>query len=202
MSSDHLFPDEPAETRIEILKATYGALREHGYADLTIERIGEQFPKTTSLIYHHYDGKDELLLDFLLYLLEDAEADLGIEGDPDPDERLDVILDRVFSPDDDPEAAAFRRTMVGLRAQATTDPAYQDHFSEHDAFFRERLAEIIRDGIEDGTFRDVDPEAVATMLHAMITGAMTQQSTAEVDHSALRAEAEAYVETRLLADGR
>lgn len=202
MSSDHLFPDEPAETRIEILKATYGALREHGYADLTIERIGEQFPKTTSLIYHHYDGKDELLLDFLSYLLEDAEADLGIEGDPDPEERLHVIFDRVFSPDDDPEAAAFRRAMVGLRAQATTDPAYQDHFSEHDTFFRERLAEIIRDGVEDGTFRDVDPDAVATMLHATITGAMTQQSTADVDLSALRAEVEAYVESRLLVDGR
>lgn len=202
MSSHQLFPDEPAETRIEILKATYGALREHGYADLTIERIGEQFPKTTSLIYHHYDGKDELLRDFLSYLLEDAEADLGIEGDLAPDERLRVIFDRVFSPDDDPEAAAFRRAMVGLRAQATTDSAYRAHFTEHDAFFRDRLAEIIRDGIEDGTFRDVDPEAVATLFHATITGAMTQQSTAEIDHSALRAEAEAYLESRLLVDGR
>ncbi|WP_181687253.1 TetR/AcrR family transcriptional regulator [Halorhabdus salina] len=202
MSSHHLFPDEPAETRIGILKATYGALREHGYADLTIERIGEHFPKSTSLIYHHYDGKDELLRDFLSYLLEDAEADLGIEGDLGPAERLGVIFDRVFSPDDDPEAAAFRQAMVGLRAQATTDPAYREHFSEHDAFFRDRLAAIVREGVEDGTFRDVDPEAVATMLHATITGVMTQQSTADVDHSTLRAEAEAYVETRLLADGR
>ncbi|MFB6202693.1 MAG: TetR/AcrR family transcriptional regulator [Halorhabdus sp.] len=202
MASDHLFPDEPAETRIEILQATYGAVREHGYADLTIERIGDHFPKTTSLIYHHYDGKDELLLDFLSYLLEDAEADLGIEDDLAPDERLRVVFDRVFSADDDPEAAAFRRTMVGLRAQATTDPAYQEHFSEHDAFFRDRIAEIVRDGVADGTFRDVDPDAVATMLHATITGAITQQSTADVDGSALRAEAEAYVESRLLADGQ
>ncbi|QGN06956.1 TetR family transcriptional regulator [Halorhabdus sp. CBA1104] len=201
MAPDHLFPDAPEETRIEILQATYGALREHGYADVTIERIGEHFPKSTSLVYHHYDGKDELLLDFLSYLLEHAEADLGIDSDLGPEARLQVLFDRVFSPDDDPEAAAFRRTMLGLRAQATTDPAYQEQFSEHDAFFRDRLAAIVREGVEDGTFRDVDPEAVATMLHATITGAMTHRSTAAVDLSTLRAEAEAYVESRLLAEG-
>ena len=199
MSSD-LFPAEPDETRIQILQATYDALREHGYADLTIERIGEQFQKTTSLIYHHYDGKNELLLDFLAYLLENAEGDFGIDDGLDPAEKLQGIIDEMFSPHDDPDSDVFRRAMVDLRAQATTDPEYETYFTEYDTFFRERLAAIIAEGVEDGTFRDVDPDAAATMLHTTIIGSMTQQATSDVDISALQGEANAYVEHRLLAE--
>jgi len=202
MAVEGLFPAEPDETRIEILKATYAALREHGYADLTIERIGEHFPKSTSLVYHHYEGKDELLVDFLGYLLDDARESLG--GDPETDayDRLQAVFDLVFSLSEDPEAVAFHRAMVGLRAQGTTNPEYRRHFSEHDRFFRDRLATIVREGIEEGTFRAVDPEEVAAMVHAMLSGAVTQQATTDLDLAPARAEAEAYVRARLLAEGR
>lgn len=196
-----LFPDDPTETRIEILKATYAGLLEHGYADLTIDRIGQQFPKSTSLIYHHYEGKDALLLDFLSYLLEDAEESLGTDPDAAADERLRTLFDWVFT-EETPDAMAFQRAMAEMRTQAATDSEYRRHFTEHDRFFRDRLAEIVRDGIEEGTFREVDPEQVATMLHTMLSGAMAEQVTSDLDLSSMRAEAETYVEARLLAEGR
>jgi len=196
-----LFPDDPAETRIEILKATYAALLQHGYADLTIDRIGQHFPKSTSLVYHHYEGKDELLIDFLSYLLEDAEAGLGTESGASADERLLTLFDRIFT-EETPEERSFQRAMAEMRAQAASDPEYRRHFTEHDRFFRDRLADIVRDGIEEGTFREVDPEQVATMLHTMLSGAMAEQVSSDLDLSTVREEAEAYVEVRLLAEGR
>jgi AcrR family transcriptional regulator len=69
-----LFDDEPADTREAIMQATYRALRAHGYARLTIQRIGDEFPKSKSLLYHHYDGKDDLLLEFLSYMLDWRES--------------------------------------------------------------------------------------------------------------------------------
>ncbi|WEL17270.1 MULTISPECIES: TetR family transcriptional regulator C-terminal domain-containing protein [unclassified Halorhabdus] len=197
-----LFPDDPDETRIEILKATYAALCEHGYADLTIERIGQHFPKSTSLVYHHYEGKDDLLLDFLSYLLEDAETSLGTDETADADERLRTIFDRTLSGSETPEEAAFQQAMAWMRAQATTDEEYRDHFTQHDRFFRDRLADIIRDGIEAGTFREVDPEQAATMLHTVLSGAMAEQVTSDLDLSTMRSEVDAYIEERLLPAGR
>lgn len=197
-----LFPEEPAETRIEILKATYSALCEHGYADLTIERIGQHFPKSTSLVYHHYEGKDELFLDFLSYLLENAEENLGTDDALSATERLQTVFDRVFTADMIPTETAFQQAMAWMRAQAATDPEYRQHFTEHDRFFRDQLVEIIRDGIEEGTFREVDPDQVATMLHTMLSGVMAEQVTSDIDLSTMREEAEAYVDARLLAEGR
>ncbi|ACV10686.1 transcriptional regulator, TetR family [Halorhabdus utahensis DSM 12940] len=197
-----LFPEEPSETRIEILKATYSALCEHGYADLTIERIGQHFPKSTSLVYHHYEGKDELLLDFLSYLLEDAEENLGTDAAANAHERLQIIFDQVFTQEKSSEEIAFQQAMAWMRAQATTDEEYRHHFTQHDRFFRDQLADIIRDGIEEGEFKEVDPEQMGIALHTILSGTMAQQVTSDVDLSTLRAEAEAYVEARLLAEGR
>ncbi|OYR82216.1 TetR family transcriptional regulator, partial [Halorubrum ezzemoulense] len=65
---------EPSDTRQAILGAAFRALCEHGYANVTIQRIGDEFDKSPSLVYHHYDGKDDLLIDLLGFLLDEFEA--------------------------------------------------------------------------------------------------------------------------------
>lgn len=203
MNDDAPFPTDPEDTRVEILKATHTALREHGYANLTIDRIGQYFPKSKSLLYHHYEGKDDMLVDLLAYLLGTFEAGMGLDEAADADERLRSLLDRALSPTADSEAEAMRDAMVELRAQGANDEEYRQHFTEHDRFFKEQLAEIVRDGVEAGTFQAVDPEQVAAMLHTLVGGSMVHRATTNSeDTAAVRAEAEAYLEHRLLADGR
>lgn len=58
---------EPAKRRI--MEATYRALQKHGYGNLTIQHIADEFENSKTLLYYHYDGKDELLVDFLDYVL-------------------------------------------------------------------------------------------------------------------------------------
>lgn len=198
-----LFPDDADETRTEILRATYRALCEHGYADLTIERIGEHFEKSTSLIYHHYDGKDDLLLDFLTYLLEDFEARQDVGTEADPSERLDGLLDWALSPPPDEEAAAFRDAITELRAQAVSDDAYRRHFEEHDELLTAGIETIVAEGIEEGVFREVDPAAVAETIHTILSGALLQGATTTTfDPAAVREELQRYVDGRLIPKGQ
>lgn len=193
------FVEDPSDTREAIMAATYVALRTHGYADLTIAKIGQAFEKSKSLLYHHYDSKDELLLEFLEFMLERFEDAVPFELDGTAEEHLDAVLDYVLSA---PEGAAgFNRAMSELRAQAAHDPAYRDHFTRSDRFFRERLADLVRSGVEEGVFREVDPEATAAFLHALFVGALLQRATTDEPTDAVRQEADAYVRTMLLADG-
>lgn len=53
-----------SEVDEEIMEATYRALREHGYADLTIKRIAAEYGKSTAAVHYHYDTKEELLRRF------------------------------------------------------------------------------------------------------------------------------------------
>ena len=203
MAPPDLFDERPAGTREAIMRATYRALCRHGYADLTIQRIGDEFEKSKSLLYHHYGGKDDLLVEFLEYMLERFEGDVPRDEYPDAAAHLSAVLDHVFPAALSDDRVEFTTAIVELRAQAAHKPAYREHFTRSDRFFHDRLRSIVRDGIEEGVFRDVDPDRAAALLLTTITGAMvTRATTADDAHRrAVREELAAYVEARLLADG-
>ncbi|WP_238993927.1 TetR/AcrR family transcriptional regulator [Halobellus captivus] len=195
MSTAISFLESPTDTREEIMRATYLALCEHGYVDLTIQRIGEAFPKSKSLIYHHYESKDELLLDLLEFVLERFEETISADDPDSPAERLRAVLDHALATSLRTDRREFIAAMVELRAQATHDDRYRDHFTRHDRFFRDRLASIVADGVDAGTFAAVDEAAVASFLLSTIVGTMTRRVTSdEIDVEPLRAQVDTYVE--------
>lgn len=195
------FFEDPEGTQEALIRATYHALCEHGYADLTIQRIGNHFEKSTSLIYHHYDSKDELLLDFLAYMLREFEETVPEETSTGAVERLETILDGMIAEMNPAGHASFIRAMAELRAQGANDDRYRDHFTRHDRFFRERLAEMIRTGIDDGVFREVSPERTAALLTTVITGSLTLQATTDDPQAeAVREGVRALVDQSLLRE--
>ncbi len=211
---------EPTDTRQAILGAAYRALCEHGYADLTISRIGEAFDKSPSLVYHHYDGKDELLVDLLGFLLDGFEASVSAdEFDLTPRERLDAYLSATTEPGsvDDEHApdAQFLTVIVELRAQAASDDAYRDHFDRSDRVFEAFLERTVREAAAelegDGDFGEsgpngargeaspVPPIEVASTLQTLATGGMLRwATTADRDWADdTRRGARRYIETTL-----
>ncbi|WP_424016596.1 TetR/AcrR family transcriptional regulator [Halorientalis pallida] len=197
-----LFEPDPDDTREAIMKATYDALSKHGYADLTIQRIGDEFDKSKSLLYHHYDSKDALLVDFMAFMLERMEGTIPLEEADAADDRLQIGFDHVFTDFLAGDNEEFHRAMTELRAQSAHDDAFRQQFTRNDQFFKSRVEDVLEEGIEQGIFHDVDTEQVATMIVTIMQGAMFRATTStEPDLDAVRAELEAYVETRLLADG-
>lgn len=184
------------------MKATYLALCKYGYADLTVQRIGEEFGKSKSLLYHHYDGKDELLVSFLEYMLEDFKTDMPEEDSDDAEGQLRRFLDHILPPTLNDERDGFTSAMIELRAQAPHDDAYREQFTHTDQFFRQQIADIIHDGVDQGVFREVDPERTAALLHTTLNGSMLQQVTTNDLNDVIqstRDELDAYIDARLLA---
>lgn len=181
MATAALFDDVDDDTRAAILRATFRALCDHGYANLTIDRIGAEFEKSTSLLYHHYDGKDDLLLEFLDYMLSRLEADPPGQGaaEGSPNETLVDLLDHLLDPDPDETRRSFMRAMVELRAQAAHDPEYRVHFTESDRVFRERFRSLIEAGIAAGEYESVDPDQVARTLVTVVNGSFVESVTTE-----------------------
>ncbi|MFD1587748.1 TetR/AcrR family transcriptional regulator [Halorientalis brevis] len=194
-----LFDDEPTSTREAIMQATYAALAKHGYADLTIQRISDEFNKSKSLLYHHYDSKDALLVDFLGFMLEQMEADVPIQESGNAYDQLMSAFRHAFG--ELFEEPDFLRAVLELRAQAATDETYRRQFTANEEFIQSKLAEIVRNGIDEGTFRDVDPDRTAEMLLTVIDGAILRQATIDdVDVDVVRQELDAYVRSRLVTD--
>jgi AcrR family transcriptional regulator len=199
---DDPFGSDTGETRTAIMEATYEALIEHGYENLTIQRIGDEFPKSKSLIYQHYDGKDEVLVELLEFLLDHFEAQMPRPSTRNAHDCLLNVLEFVLAPDRDTDRAELTKVMVELRGQAPHNETFRAYFTANDRRFRRELADIVERGIEEGVYRPVDAEAVAEFLLTVMSGETVRRATADdaVDAAAVREELDAYVRSRLLRD--
>jgi AcrR family transcriptional regulator len=182
------------------MQATYDALCKHGYAGLTIQRIGDEFPKSKSLIYQHYDGKDELLVAFLGFMIEHFENEVPIDASDNASDQLQAHLDHLLAPSFDEERSEFMSAMTELRGQASHNEAYRERFTKTDQIFHTHLTDVLRTGIEQGEFRSVDPDQTAELLLSVINGAMSRQMTTDEspDLQAVQAELDTYIRSRLL----
>lgn len=179
-----------AETRMAIMEATHRALCKHGYANLSIQKIADEFEMTSAVLHYHYDTKENLLAAFLEYLLDnlvDEYTDqFDIETIENPRDRLLVLVDAllvVLVGIDDPnrpiERAGDRPPLGGeelsmalleLRAQAGRNERFRKQFTVNYEYAWDLMVATIEEGIEKGVFREVDPEQVATLLLATMLG--------------------------------
>ncbi|MFW5949906.1 MAG: TetR/AcrR family transcriptional regulator [archaeon] len=166
-------PEMPLSTKTTeeaIMAATYRALCENGYAETSISRIAEEFPKSKSLLYYHYEDKDELLTDFLSYLLDQLENELAEQNDEVPRDRLASLIGMLAPREMNREEVRFFQAMLEMRTQIPYNDAYRREFERTDDLILSALIATIEEGIENGTFNPVDPQHIAEFILASLYG--------------------------------
>jgi AcrR family transcriptional regulator len=176
---------EAGETQVAIMEAAFRALCTHGYSNLTIDRINGEFDKSKSLLYYHYDDKDEILLNLLDYTVGQFTIEDTVDPSDDPDIRLQTLIEEILPWTLDAEPRSFQIALHELRSQALSHEEYRERFARFDQFMSSSIAEIIADGIEEDVFRQVDTERAAEHIYATIAGAMFRRITTD-DESAIR----------------
>ncbi|GGN93307.1 TetR/AcrR family transcriptional regulator [Haloarcula pellucida] len=199
------FAGEPEDSHEAIMRATFCALQEHGYAGLSIQRIADKADLSKSTFYHHFDGKEDLLLSFLEFTLEEFDRVFQLESSGDPATDLQtffgLLLGDFPTVDGMPEQEDILATYVELRAQAVRNPDFRAKFTETDQKFTDRIATLIEEGREDGAFRDVDAERTAQFLLTTLEGITLQNATRDDNPLPQMREAmESYIENELLVE--
>jgi len=173
-----------SESTAEIIEATGRALCEHGYADLTMQRIADESSVTSAAIHYHFDTKEELLNAFLDDLLDRFESRLACEAQ-DPRERLTDFLDAVFE-ESSSDHDDFPVALMELKAQAPYHDLFRERFVELDEVVRGVVETAVRDGIDAGYFDDADPERVAHLVATMINGSHVRTVALDEESSRTR----------------
>ncbi|MFB6203097.1 MAG: TetR/AcrR family transcriptional regulator [Candidatus Nanohaloarchaea archaeon] len=158
------------ETRRKIMDATFEALKKHGYADLSIKKIADEFEKGKSLIYYHFDDKEDLMLNFLDHIQDQIRSGLESESS-EPEEKLECFLRTGLGLDE--EMREFRIALLEMKARAPYSAEFREKFREIDdelsGFLRQILEEM---GIED-------PEEESQVVLSTIEGAANRGIVAE-----------------------
>lgn len=169
------------DVRASIMRATYEALCEHGYTELTAQDIADGTDKSKSLLFYHYDSKEDLFADFVEFLLERFDDRVEETRDLPPVERLATFVDWfLYGPDED-DRQSFHTAILELRTQAPYNERYREKLRKSDDQLRDTLEEILREGLESGEFTEHDPEETAALLIAAFDGARIRQLTLDRD---------------------
>jgi TetR/AcrR family transcriptional repressor of nem operon len=192
---------DASETTEAIMAATYDALCECGYADLTTREIADRSPVSTAALHYHYDSKRDLLSAFLDHLYEEWEAEVAGAEDraDDPAARLHALIDAVLAVDDDVDEP-LQTAILEIKAQAPYDERFRERLRRFDERFHEAVRTTIAAGVADGTFRAVDPGAEATFLTSAVSGAHVRKASLGADVAEIRGRLREYVDERLRGD--
>jgi len=183
------------ETESAVMAATSRALCEHGYADLTMQRIADEWDRSKAALHYHYDTKEELLEAFLDWTMSRFESRLACEA-ADPRERLDTFVEALFGPAEAGDRS-FAIALLAMKAQAPHSESYHDRLLVMDERIRETLVETVRDGVEAGYFDDVNPEDTARFAATAINGAHVRRVALDERPAEARRLFEQYLEATL-----
>lgn len=157
--------DVPPDAQAEIALAVRNALAQHGYERLTTAKIAAELDMSESGLYYHYESKDEMIAAFLDHaagqlgeMLVDTESD-------DPVANLRVACDHLFLSPADPDAG-LHVAIMELLSHAPYNETLREPLLELEWATLNVLEDIVREGVEQGVFREVDPEATAAFLLA------------------------------------
>lgn len=163
---------DSADPDAQIMRATYRALQEYGYDDLTVQRIAEEYGKSTAAIHYYYDTKDDLLAAFLDYLLDYFVDTIHEVEITDPEQRLELLLDKLLV--DPGDHLDMLIALLEMRSQAPYNDAFAERFHQNDEYARYLLKTVIDHGISEGVFSEVNSEQVSRSLMTITDGGRTR----------------------------
>ncbi|RMB18334.1 TetR/AcrR family transcriptional regulator [Haloplanus aerogenes] len=191
--------DAPSTPTDDIMCATYRALCRHGYADLTMQDIADEWEKSKAALHYHYDTKRGLLLAFLDHLFDSYTDRVTDSGSGTPRERLHALVAAALDPPRADATRELRTALVEVKAQAPHDDAFRERLARFDRYLHEEIRSVVGDGVESGAFRtDIDPDETATLLVTLVNGAHSRR-VALGDDAGVPAAIRSYVDEHLVA---
>ena len=170
MGSGETPAGEESESRAAIMDATYRALSRHGYADLSMQDIADEFEKSRSLLHYHYDTREDLVLAFVDNLIGWIGNELEKTGTEDPRTRLLEYVDR-FTLGQRDDRRGFVVALFELRLQTLHNDQLREKLTAHYRRNVDTAADIIDDGIQAEVFQPVDPQETAELIYSSMQGA-------------------------------
>ncbi|MBC5793252.1 MAG: TetR/AcrR family transcriptional regulator [Nanohaloarchaea archaeon] len=156
------------DSKRQIMDATYRALCKHGYSDLSIQRIADEFEKGKSLIYYHYNDKQDLMNSFLDHMMERMEEEDMLKTSRSAEEQFDSLLDKTLAIEDE-EMWEFRKALMEIEAQTPHNKELAERFRKIDRVVKDKFEEVLAE-------MDIErPEAKAELLISTIDGIISRK---------------------------
>ncbi len=134
-----------------------------GFAAFAMESVAARAGVGRSTLYRHWKDRGQLILDALEEL--NVQPRPAPEPAVDPRARVEELIVHLSEVLVRPPMSGVVPALVHAAEQ---DPAARDFFHAYSARRRQALVDAVRDGVEAGAFRGVDPDHAADALSGAV----------------------------------
>ncbi|MFB3925541.1 MAG: TetR/AcrR family transcriptional regulator [Syntrophales bacterium] len=160
--------------RDQITAATYKAVSQKGYYDFTIMDVARETGLSTGLILYYFKNKQSLLLNVFRETQKNVRDNLQqqLEKAKDPLGKLEIFIDESF--------LLFEREkdyfylLFEFWTQLKRNKNIRQMVQKLYQAYRDELSIILRTGIEQNVFRDMDVQYTTTLCVSMVQHTIIQ----------------------------
>jgi AcrR family transcriptional regulator len=158
------------EQIIDVASRLFG---DRGTTEVPMDEIATEAGVARSTIYVYFANRDELLRACLkqMYILLQEAIGGAFEREASPVERLRAVIQGLLERLDD-NAAFFRLAMATQGSSSNAAAALDAELAQIGLHMAGILEDVVRQGIEDGLFRPIDPGRAAALIGQQVFGAM------------------------------
>ena len=163
-----------AETRAQIIATARNLFAQNGYEATGVAEICTEAGLSKGAFYHHFPSKQDVFLAILQEWMQELDRQMvkitqGAKDVPSSLLTMAGMTGLVF------QAASGQLPMfLEFWSQASRDEAVWKETIAPYREYHQQFAELIRQGIREGTIKEVNPESAAWAILAMAVGMVLQ----------------------------
>lgn len=160
------------ETRAHILEAALNQFSSSGYDAASVDEICAEAGVSKGAFYHHFPSKQAVFLALLEDWLKTVDASLEVARKPTVPEtftNMARMLPVIFS-----QADGRLPMFLEFWLQASRDETVWKATVAPYQRYLDYFADLVKQGIEEGSFRPVDPRSAAQVIVSFAVGLLLQ----------------------------
>ena len=159
------------KTMEAIRKAGLRLIFEHGYEAMSLRQLAAEVGIQAGSLYNHISTKQELLFDLIQDHINELlrQLDRAIEGKQDPDEKLRAFVAFHVTY----HMTRKREVFIANSELRSLEPKNYEAIVALRGAYEQRLAAILAEGVEQGSFEVGDIQVATFAILALLTGLCT-----------------------------
>jgi len=172
-----------AEKRLAILQAAFAVVTERGYFETKVDEVARRAGVAKGTVYLYFKDKPAIYIGLVDWLLEQALAITAeVMARPvSPRRRLEELFSTWASGVMSNPGVMALLSMESVNQTSTVMKRFKKHVLPHIMEMQDAIAGIVKQGIEQGEFRPVEPRVAATMyvgaFHAVLLSVVRSPGT-------------------------
>jgi AcrR family transcriptional regulator len=154
-----------ADKRLAILKAAFAVVTERGYSDTKVNEVAHRAGVAKGTVYLYFKDKPAIYIGLVDWLLEQGLAMTAevTARSISPRRKLEELFSTWASGVLSNPGVMALLSMENVNQTNTLMKRFKKHVLPHMMEMQDAIAGIVRQGIEQGEFRPVDPRTAAVM---------------------------------------